>query len=872
MSPRGCAWWAPSWCRYTESGNLGTDLDRFQKTNDGHLDNVHARRDALGADVMVFVVGDAAGGACGIGYVMTSLSSSFAPWAFSVTAYPCISPNYTFGHEIGHNMGSAHAPEDGASQPSLYPYSFGYKNPSNLFRTVMAYNCAAGCPRVLHFSNPGVSYQGATTGSVAQHNNAQSINNAASTMANFRQTVGGGTAPTISAISNVTIAEDGVTAPIAFTVGDAETAAGSLVVTATSTNTTLVPNTVAALALGGSGATRTLTVRPAANQAGSASITVTVNDGSRTATRTFTLTVTAVNDAPTVARTPAAATITSGGAAQTSVVVTDIDTAGSALALSTSSSNTVLLPNANVALAITTTTATSRTYQVTMTSVAGQSGSSTVTLTGSDGSLSAGTTFVLTVGVPAPPSVGAINGQAMSEDGSLAVPFTVADADTALSSLTVQASSSNPTLVSAGGLVVSGTSGSRALTITPAANQSGSATVTVAVSDGSTTATRAFELTVNAVNDLPAYGGVPASVSTMMSTPTSFQVTVSDVETAGASLALSGTTTNAAVLSNAGIVISPLSSTATSRTFSVALTPVAGTAGTGGVSLAAGDGQATVTRLVGLTVTATPTAPDAPTAVTASAATGKLNLAWTPAATGSAATSYAVYIGTSPGATTLPVQTTTATSITVTITTTGTYYARVRAQKRAGAERELAGGLRRRHRLEGQVRFAQGARRLVGPHGVDRLGSAVDWRPGDRLHAGSGYGPRARQPDGRAARPGHIVRGGGGARRHLLAARAQRQRRRSRRRVGRHRPGDERGRRLRRLAARTGPASARTVQRRRAPVVDGAGRRRCPDRLRALCRVGAGPLGSGRLQHRIDAHRLERRRACGGVLRARGRA
>ena len=144
---------------YTESGNLGTDLDRFQKTSDGHLDSVHARRDALGADLVVLVVGDVAGGACGIGYVMTSLSSSFAPWAFTVTAYPCISPNYTFAHELGHNMGSAHAPEDGAGQASLYPYSFGYKNPSNLFRTVMAYNCAAGCPRVLHFSNPSVSYR-----------------------------------------------------------------------------------------------------------------------------------------------------------------------------------------------------------------------------------------------------------------------------------------------------------------------------------------------------------------------------------------------------------------------------------------------------------------------------------------------------------------------------------------------------------------------------------------------------------------------------------------------------------------------------------------------------------------------------------------
>jgi peptidyl-Asp metalloendopeptidase len=289
---------------YTESGDLSTDLGLFRSAGDGAMDEVHTRRDALGADLAVLVVGSAAGGACGVGYVMTALSSAFAPWAFSVTAYPCISPNYTFAHELGHNMGSAHAPEDGAGQSSLYPYSFGYKEPSSLFRTVMAYNCTSGCPRVLYFSNPNVSYGGAPTGTGLQHDNARSINQAASTIANWRQAVGGGTAPTITAISNVTINEDAATAPLAFTVGDAETAAASLVVTASSSNTTLVPNTGAALALGGSGASRTLVVTPAANRSGSAAITVTVSDGALTATRTFTLTVTAVNDAPTVTRSP----------------------------------------------------------------------------------------------------------------------------------------------------------------------------------------------------------------------------------------------------------------------------------------------------------------------------------------------------------------------------------------------------------------------------------------------------------------------------------------------------------------------------------------------------------------------------------------
>ena len=107
---------------------------------------MHTRRNQLGADLAMLVVGATAGGACGVGYVMTGLSSAFAAYAFTVTAYPCISPNYTFAHELGHNMGSAHAPEDGAGQGSLYPYSFGYKHPSNLFRTVMAYNCAGRLP------------------------------------------------------------------------------------------------------------------------------------------------------------------------------------------------------------------------------------------------------------------------------------------------------------------------------------------------------------------------------------------------------------------------------------------------------------------------------------------------------------------------------------------------------------------------------------------------------------------------------------------------------------------------------------------------------------------------------------------------------
>jgi formylglycine-generating enzyme required for sulfatase activity len=99
----------------------------------------------------------------------------------------------------------------------------------------------------------------------------------------------GNSAPTISDIAAQTINPDNNTGAIAFTIGDAQTAAGSLTLSGSSSNTTLVPN--ANIVFGGSGANRTVTVTPASSQTGTATITVTVSDGSLSASDTFLLTV-----------------------------------------------------------------------------------------------------------------------------------------------------------------------------------------------------------------------------------------------------------------------------------------------------------------------------------------------------------------------------------------------------------------------------------------------------------------------------------------------------------------------------------------------------------------------------------------------------
>jgi hypothetical protein len=170
---------------YYETGSLATDLGYLTGAADGLMDDVHSRRDATGADLVQLVVGATAGGSCGVAWLMNPISVGFAPYAFSVSAYPCISPNYTFGHELAHNMGAAHAPDDPNSTPPLL-YAYGYKDLEQSFRTVMAYDCPAGCPRVLHFSNPDQSYSGRPTGTEELNNNARALNLTAPSVASFR--------------------------------------------------------------------------------------------------------------------------------------------------------------------------------------------------------------------------------------------------------------------------------------------------------------------------------------------------------------------------------------------------------------------------------------------------------------------------------------------------------------------------------------------------------------------------------------------------------------------------------------------------------------------------------------------------------------
>ena len=112
-------------------------------------------------------------------------------------------------------------------------------------------------------------------------------------------------APIISNVANQSINEDSSSAALSFTVTDVDNDDATLLVTAATSDGTVIP--LSGIVLGGSGSSRTVTVTPDAdkntwNDATAAhepvTITLTVSDGSLTDTDTFTVTVLPLNDGP----------------------------------------------------------------------------------------------------------------------------------------------------------------------------------------------------------------------------------------------------------------------------------------------------------------------------------------------------------------------------------------------------------------------------------------------------------------------------------------------------------------------------------------------------------------------------------------------
>lgn len=173
---------------YTESGDLNTDLDRIKEYGDGHMDVVHVMRDVFGADVVSLWTTNGGNGA---GYVMQNPDPSFESLAFHAIRWDNAVNNFTFAHELGHNLGAAHDRENAVIAGSA-SYAHGYQDPAGSWRTIMAYSDGCSCSRISYWSNPEKlhpgdgSWMGIDGGDSLGADNRQVLNQNGSIVAAFR--------------------------------------------------------------------------------------------------------------------------------------------------------------------------------------------------------------------------------------------------------------------------------------------------------------------------------------------------------------------------------------------------------------------------------------------------------------------------------------------------------------------------------------------------------------------------------------------------------------------------------------------------------------------------------------------------------------
>lgn len=163
---------------YTETTHE-RDVERLRTRGDGFLEDLHPRRDAVRADVVVLLVDAPA--YCGYAAAILADESS----AFATVHHSCADANLSFAHELGHLFGARHNPEaDPTATP--YPWGHGMTKADQHWRTVMGYPCPAGCRRLAYWSSPSLTHEGMEMGTSALHHNARVLAARSKDVAAFR--------------------------------------------------------------------------------------------------------------------------------------------------------------------------------------------------------------------------------------------------------------------------------------------------------------------------------------------------------------------------------------------------------------------------------------------------------------------------------------------------------------------------------------------------------------------------------------------------------------------------------------------------------------------------------------------------------------
>lgn len=345
-------------------------------------------------------------------------------------------------------------------------------------------------------------------------------------------------APSISKIATQRIDEDAPMQTVNFQVGDGETDAASLTVTATSDNTQLLNNIN--INPGSTSVDRVLDYTIEPEEFGRAVVTLVVEDADgMTATERFVVVVKRVDDKPVFDTTGLSASETIDEDMQLTIPlnISDVDTSMSRIRISIQSDNTTLIDNNDIGVN------RDRT-QLTLTPKANAAGMANITIIVADASNQADDTHTFTLNVtevPDPPVMSKISTLRIDEDTSGSVEFAVSDDETSdLETIDIVLTSSNTSLINNGqsgaagdSFNISKTAGDRSIAITPEPDQYGRAEVTVRATDtDGDFSEQVFVVVVKPVNDLPVLTDSGTTTNIVMNEDTQHNETieVTDVE------------------------------------------------------------------------------------------------------------------------------------------------------------------------------------------------------------------------------------------------------------------------------------------------------------------------------------------------------
>jgi len=146
-----------------------------QPTNTSLGQAVSVARDQNKADLVMMLSTN--NSYCGMAYLNANKALGFG-----ITS--CATGNYTFAHEMGHNLGADHNSDIVAGN---YGDAFGYRQDKVLpyWRTIMSAVCTVSCPKVNYWSNPDRTFNGLPIGIVGISNNTRMLNLRRDVVANF---------------------------------------------------------------------------------------------------------------------------------------------------------------------------------------------------------------------------------------------------------------------------------------------------------------------------------------------------------------------------------------------------------------------------------------------------------------------------------------------------------------------------------------------------------------------------------------------------------------------------------------------------------------------------------------------------------------